>query len=95
MRSAQFKCDENKVAKLVEDFYEKVTPVEGQVNYTEEEVVSCLEELYIMLIGPIWSLVEEGLRSKLSTVVFVPDKVRIQLLFCLVIRLLMSCAEIN
>ncbi|KAG0608914.1 hypothetical protein M758_8G142700 [Ceratodon purpureus] len=71
----QFKFDEEKVAQLVGQFYKAVNPVEGKVNYDEDDVSGYLEELYNMLIKPIWSSVAEGLQSKLSTLVFVPDKI--------------------
>ncbi|KAG0564867.1 hypothetical protein KC19_8G146300 [Ceratodon purpureus] len=71
----QFECDEKRVAQLVGHFYKAVNPVEGKVNYDEDDVSGYLEELYNMLIEPIWPAVAQGLRSKLSTLVFVPDKI--------------------
>lgn len=73
-QSVQFKCDRDRVAQLVGDFYKAVTPIKGKVEYDEQEVAGYLEELYDMLIKPIWSAVATGLQSK-STLVFVPDKV--------------------
>jgi hypothetical protein len=72
----QFKCDEKRVEQLVGDFYKAVNPnSDRKVEYEDHLVAGYLEELYKMLIKPVWPLLTPGLRSK-STLVFVPDKVQ-------------------